>query len=270
MEQPVEHDKQVGIIEDGDMEYTEQDNVIIFQDASMSSWHTDIDSNETLLKAARQKLQEEKRKKEAEERKKKETEKIVKIILAEGMNWPKTTWCYQEQHTTVQIIGDEFLMNWFLKDKRCRIIIHRFAHVNQWAMAIRNQQIRVQLPITVIALKCLKQYECLEPLKNAVAGLCRAIRSMGDGSTGRIFVAANIPDPWVAPVLGQRTTEHNKLLLRAVTGINIKLKRVFFCDMASHFLTSRRGKHIKPTSDYFETKGELTKTGCFVYHSCMF
>ena len=145
----------------------------------------------------------------------------------------------------------------------------RFAHLDQWTRAVRDRQVRLHLPITVIAVQCIKLQECLEPLKNTLGALCRAIQSIGEDN-GRIFIVNNVPNPRQAPVLGQRTADHNKLLFRAVIGVNKMLRRVFYCDMAQHFVTPGTTEWIQPVSQYFDQDGNLTETGCFMYRSCLF
>ena len=190
-----------------------------------------------------------------------------KKSLLHGMGWSVQGWYRSREniHPTVQILGDNFISNWSTKEQRCTLQVQKFSHLAQWTQAIRRQDIQILLPITVVSLQCVKQLECLEPLKNALASLCKAIRAVFPG--GRIFITGNIPNPRLAPVLGTRTLEHNKLLFRAVTSINVQLQRVFYSDMAQHFMSN--GLFIQPIRQYFTAEGDLTKTGCFVYRACL-
>ena len=100
----------------------------------------------------------------------------------------------------------------------------------------------------------------LDPLKNALAALCRAIRAHNPHS--HIFITNNLALPWCAPVLKARTGAHNDLLFKAVTGINIKLGRVFFMGIQEHMTGA------EPESLYF--KGDaLSYMGCMTYRSCV-
>ena len=120
------------------------------------------------------------------------------------------------------------------------------------------------LPITVIALRCVRQSECLEPLKNSLAAMCRVVRMVNPG--GRIFIANTVPNP--RSVLGQRTKEHNRLLCRAVVSINQSLQRVFICEIVEHF--ESEGQGLQLVSTYFDGQGDLTQAGCFIYRSALF
>ena len=135
------------------------------------------------------------------------------------------------------------------------------------AIDLRKQSITLDLPIIVVALRSIRHLECLESLKNSLVGLCRSIRTFTP-SRGRIFIVNGVPNPWMAPVLGLCTREHNKLLFQAVTTINQKLGGVFYCDLEQHFIAST-GEGIQPARSCFTSEGDLTPTGCFLYRSSL-
>ena len=185
----------------------------------------------------------------------------------EGRNGFKAQgWYRRRPHTTVHLLADNFLTKWSPREKRCQVHIHLYPTITRWTQAIRNQEISLYLPITVVAIQCLRHMECLEPLKNRIASLCRAIRSANPG--GRIFIATNIANPKAAPVLGKRTQEHNKLVCEAVIKANQEIGAVFLCDVAAHFCSN--GKFLEPVSEYFSSDGTLTEVGCFVYRASLF
>ena len=198
-----------------------------------------------------------------------EDKKWVDLILEKGICWKPEGWIHPGKPPSIQILTDTFLRYWSMKEGRCNIFRRRYSHLNLWTKAVHSGDILVSLPITVIALKCVKQVECLEPLKNQLAALCRAIRNKSQ-NTGRIFITNNIPNPRMAPVLGIRMQEHNKLLFLAIAGINPKTTggRVFYCDMEQHFVSGQQ--HLEPIKAHFDNEGNLTATGCFIYRSCLF
>ena len=217
-------------------------NLITFGPGTLTGWDSDIDGKDDAQ----------------------EEEDAIAEIMTEGMNWEIQGWHTKRRNMTVQILTDSFLGNWSHRENKCALIIHPFPNINQWIRAIRRQEIPLQLPITVVALQCLKSMECLEPLKNNLAALCRAIRSCVQG---RIFITSNIPNPRCVPVLGQRAIQHNRLLHQAVVGINKNIYSVFYCDLAAHLISE--GKHLEPIATHFTPEGELTKVGCFVYRGCL-
>ena len=187
-----------------------------------------------------------------------------KEILLVGMNFPETG-PVRKLTPTVQILTDG-LINWSDRDTKCMRTYKKIYNIKTWIHEIREQRIQVFLPITVIALQCVRQLECLEPLKNALIALCKTIRINNPG--GRIFVCTNIPNPRSVPVVAQRTSEHNGLVTRAMRSVNSKLRRIFLAAMAEHFIS--QGEFIQPLSQYFTKEGELTEVGCFIYRSCLF
>ena len=105
-------------------------------------------------------------------------------------------------------------------------------------------------------------------IKNNLGSLCRAIRVINP--TALIFIVNNVPNPRSAPVLGKRTQEHNKLLMQAVAGVNTRMKKVQYCDIAQHFVSQDGKEFIQPLEMYFTADGVMTKTGAFVYRASLF
>ena len=240
--------------EDALSQFVEQDNVVIFGTGTLSPWNSDEDSQELSKTVPEQKQEKDPAGDEAR-----------KEILEQGpvLGIPLKT---RTVVPSIHLLTDKFLRNWSDKDPKCVVAQRSYPTLRGWVEEVRSQRLAFHLPITVVALQCLKQIECLEPLKNGLGGLCRAIRTVNPG--GRIFVTTNVPNPRLAKVLGLRTRDHNRLIRQAVMGINPKLKRVFVCAMEEHFFSG--GEYIQPIDTYFNENGELTTTGCFVYRSCMF
>ena len=231
----------------------EQDNVIIFASGTISPWDSEVDTHSP---GTDEDLQDEEDKKKWE---------LINLIQKQGIQWPLTGWICKQCQPTIQILMD-FLQNWSLKDAHCVVDHHDYANLELWNRAVRAQQVRINLPITMIALQAVRQVECLEPLKNHLGALCQAIRSCPASGPGRIFIVNNIKNPHCVPVLGKRVQEHNRLLFRAVT--TIPLQGVFYCDISQHFVWLD-GQVVEPVNKYFTEKGKLSKTGMFLYRSSL-
>ena len=227
-----------------------QDNVIIFGTGTLSVWDSDTDS-QILASTDCQMIQ--------------PKVNVLEQIMVEGLEFPVEGW-HTRVRTTVHVLADNFLQHWLAREAKCRLHRGNFATINRWTDAVKTHEIQLELPTVVIALQCLRQIECLEPLRNRIIGLCRAVRNANPGT--RIFVATNIGNPRAAPVLGKRAYEHNQLLDQAVRGVNKAVGSVFVCDVAVHFCSN--GQYIQPTRAYFTPEGDLTALGCFTYRACMF
>ena len=239
----------------------DDDNVIIFGTGTLSPWLSDNDTQELVESEVGSPQAEEQPSEEDLEK------AAVAEIQMDGMDLPIQGWIRKEVVQTVQVLTDKFLRNWSGLDRKCRLHEHRFPTISRWTQAIKTHEVQLVLPITVVAIQCIRQIECLEPLKNRLSSLCRAIR-YANPSGGRIFIATNIANPRAAPVLGKRAKEHNILLMDAVGSVNKQLGRVFLCDVASHLW--HNNEYIQPVSAYFNMDGDLTVQGCFVYRACLF
>ena len=240
--------------EDGEAEELSE-NIISFGTGSLDAWDSTVDSQELEDTVIHQKP-------------KVDLEKEARLeIVQEGMTVNKDRWFFKRsQVPSVQLLTDTFLENWSLQDKKCELILKQYPTITRWTQAIRTCEVQIMLPITVVAIQCLKQIECLEPLKNRIVSLCKAIRLNNPG--GRIFLATNIPNPRAAPVLGTRAKQHNDLLLRAVAIANKGMGRIFLCDVASHLWSN--GTHLTPVNQHFTPEGSLTAVGCFIYRGALF
>ena len=173
-----------------------EDHVILFGTGPISPWKSGSDSQE---------LQEEVEV-DSEELL---TAMAIEEIITEGMDYKTQGWC-GKLTKSVQVLGDQFLENWSNKDNKCEVIMHNYPTVARWTQGVRLQEVPLLYPITVVALPCLRQLECLEPLKNHISALCRVVRLVNPG--GRVFFNTNIPNPRSAPVLGKRARDHNRML----------------------------------------------------------
>ena len=158
----------------------EQDNVILFASGRFSPWDSEKDrgdssgSCEAAPKNKKVTWQDE----NAQEEKQRQcNRKLIQLICDEGIHWRPGGWRIKYRNPTVQLFTDRLLHNWSRKDQMVRLQLHNFSHIGQWSRAVREHQVQVLLPITVISLQCIKQLECMDPLKNAIAMLGRAIRN---------------------------------------------------------------------------------------------
>ena len=223
-----------------------QDNVIVFAAAETdSSWITDQDSHELQDTSEEQHPQSGELERD-----------IIRLIQTEGIEWPIPDWLSKPRPQSIQLLVDEIFHYWPHPDRKCIINLEEW-NLKRWTQEIRSNRITIRTPIIVCALATILQVQGLEPLKNALAAMCRAIRSQSPHC--RIFFANNLTRPGHAPVLQARMTAHNDLLFRAITGINIKLGRVFYMGMDEH-LTVKRA----PQCEYFNNQ-QLSKFRCQIY-----
>ena len=246
----------------------EAENIITFEATTESntSWITDQDTHEVMETT------------EPEESEEDIPEDIQQVLheemleaqarhelITEGLTFELPRWLRKDRPPTVQIISDSFLKNW-PQDNRCHLLTEDTSNIQQITHAVRSQSMRIQLPVTIVLVRAVRQIECLEPLKNAIQSLCRAIRVFSPA--GRIFIASTTPSPNAVPVLGLRAHQHNKMLFQAVIGVNKKLTRVFYMALADHIWDGK--EYIQPIRQYFDTEGDLTYHGCVLIRSCMF
>ena len=220
----------------------EDDNIIIFATGTLSAWDSEQDghssSSEDLQGTVVHVLCWVSKKEEGRSGPGNNTRNVAELVAQGRVRYQPQGWFCKECTPSIQVLTDKFLCQWSTRDQVCRLFAPGLAHhIGQWTHLIRNHQVPILLPITVIALQSIKQMECLEPLKNKLSALCRAIRKVFT-TQGRIFIVNSIPNPRAAPVLGKRALEHNKLLMHAMMGVNQKLHRVFYCDVAQHFVAS--------------------------------
>ena len=218
-------------------------------DVSNTSWITDEDTHEIDLQGKDERL----------------TVQAREEILKFGVSMKIPKWI-RPRHHTVHIISDQFLKNWPQRDGRSVITREAYYNIQQLTRAIKIQQIQLQLPVVVIILRSVRQVECLEPLKNALSALCRAVRC---SVSARIYISNTVPSPYVTPVLGVRANEHNKMLFEAVVGVNKRVGRVFYLLLAEHLWDGSK-EFVQPLLQYFDAEGDLTYTGCVLAHSCIF
>ena len=250
---------------------TQHSHLITFEAGTNESWVTDRDSQmedtvvqmdgSTQLSPVKDKTPQ---KKVVKARKRTLTEQARLEILTLGMDMKAPDWM-KNRPGTVHIISDEFLKRWPM-DPKCSVVTQDFSSLQVLIKAIRAQQVRIQLPIVVINVKCIRQVECLEPLQNAISAVCRAVRVYSPA--GRIFFTNTLPSPYSAPVLGVRASQHNELLFRAVTWVGKRMGRVFYTSMAEHFWDGK--DYITPIRKYMDMEGNLTYLGCLTYRGCLF
>ena len=104
------------------------------------------------------------------------------------------------------------------------------------------------------------------PVKNALHGLCKALRNYSNAADPRIFIANHLPRVSASP-LRKQITQTNFILQQAVRSVGRSLGRVFKLSLYEHF-TSRHGSLLKPVSKYFASE-QLSYLGCLVMRECV-
>ena len=176
------------------VEFNEDNNVIIFTLGTISPWDSDKDSQHSDGTVQHGKECDGDRT-QGQETEEPDDKAVQSAIKKHGIKWKVSTWVYKNKQPTIQVLCDAFLAKWSRKDKYCQMFERWYSHIGQWTQAIRKHELIMldQLPITVIALQCIKQLECLEPLKNNLAAMCRVIRNIK--GPGRIFIVSAVPNP---------------------------------------------------------------------------
>ena len=253
--------QQLKEIEEGEVQDSDNDieeKVVVFTPGTMGSWHTDPDSQELELTPPP-------KKKVRFEVPQNQEERARKSLQLHGLLAHR----FKRQDPrppTVVVLTDELLANWSERELCCVVIRKHYSTINGWIPDIREAVINTDFPHVVVVMQCVRSLECLETLKNAMGGLCRALRSINP--VARIYFCDGIPRPRSAPVIGQRIQEHNKLLAHAVKGVNQLMGRVFYLSMATHFIDSSTGK--VPVEYFNMYEDRLSRVGCFIFRSCMF
>ena len=136
-----------------------------------------------------------------------------------------------------QLLTDEMLQNWPAGDRSCQVNCQSGWNVRHWTGAIRSQDVVIKHRNVVLKVDRVREIESLDPLKNALGALCRAIRGVAPHSC--IYICNSLPRFFAAPVLGQRVDQHNRLLFQAIQGINTGprgMGKIFYVGMYEHFL----------------------------------
>ena len=136
----------------------------------------------------------------------------------------------------------------------------------QWIPALHAEIISIKCRTIVLYLEAMQQWDDVPPIKNGLETMCKVIRQ--HQPTSRIFVANLLPrvggrSPVVTPI-----NEVNFILLQAVRSVNQALGKIHYLSIYEHFI-SRKGRVIRPTSDYFREDSNFTRLGCMTFRKCV-
>ena len=149
----------------------------------------------------------------------------------------------------------------------CAVEFHASWTIKRWTESIRTGIIRVlPCPIVVVYLEATQYWSDVPPVKNALHGLCKALRNYSNAADPRIFIANHLPRVSASP-LRKQITQTNFILQQAVRSVGRSLERVFELSLYEHF-TSRHGSLLKPVSKYFASE-QLSYLGCLVMRECV-
>ena len=233
------------VVDDVEEKVEVSDNIIICCQDSVSSWDSIEDSG---LDASSELIR----------------QMAVDEILEHGMTYTLPSWMRQTRPPALQLFSEEMLKRWPKVDKKCRVRCEEGWPISKWTQEVNMGHVSIIGHSTVLCLPRLKQMESMEPIKNKLGQLCRALRSIDP--QGKIYICSNIPGPFGAPVLGARTLAHNQLLEMAVKGINANLFKVFYVDIARYF--SRDGQ--TGIAEFFHNNTELNYLGCLRFRALLF
>ena len=174
----------------------------------------------------------------------------------------------RDRPPSVHILNDGRLIKWPKNDNKCLITIQPTWLINDWINNLRDGNTRIGAFNVVISLDSLRLAPDVNPLKNQISSLCRAIRAITKDT--RIYVCDNIPRPFDHSPLGLGVEQHNSLIrLAAKKANNRKLRKVFGVRISRYFKESEREDHLE-REKYFEENNCLTKWGCLHLRTVLF
>ena len=186
--------------------------MIVFSEGSVSSWHTEEDQeSDTSTPGYKRGIHSGDR-------------PVLEKVRQEGLSAAIPSWCKSVVAQSIAIIDDGLLSEWPSKDRKCGVLSMN-AHLKECAAKIRERQVSVDFPIVVINLQGIRIVKGMEPLKNGLAALCRAIRSQAPH--GQIFIASYMVEPYQTSALQTWAIQLNPSLQMAVQGININSRKYF-------------------------------------------
>ena len=151
------------------------------------------------------------------------------MIQEQGMCYKVPSWMTVARPPSMQLVCDAQMEQWPRRDNKVRVMFKRDWNVMKITEAVRTQEIGLRFGITVFHLTRVREIQSLEPLRNRLAALCRAVKV--EQPQGRIFFCNLLPNPHARKVMPPRDKDFNRLLEEAVNGINSRLGRVFYINM---------------------------------------
>ena len=183
---------------------------------------------------------------------------LVKIEAKQQMIKPRN-----RRGPSMQLLADTRISEWPNNDNLCLVDYHNWT-LKQWVSALRAEIVRISCNTVILYLEKTHEYEDVLPLKNALHSICKTIWQHKAGA--RIFICNILPQVTSSPL--RRSMESNFTLLQAVRSVNRALSKVHYLSVYEHFFSS--GRIIRPTHQFFQENGQLTRYGCLIFRECLF
>ena len=226
-------------------ELTQDEHVIVFNNEGGCTWDTDIDGGASTRKVV---IDEEK--------------EARRMLLQEGLSYELPSWTKNRDRLSCHLFVDGGFEGWSRRDAKVKVESHEW-RIPQWVSAIRMRDVEVKASIVVLYLQKVKEVETKEVLYNQLAALCRAIKAASPHA--KVFISNLLIVPGVVPVLGTATCQINRRVQEIAEGINKRMDKVFFLDMAVHFTQHQNFVPVRR----FLTVGGLTAKGILKFRSCL-
>ena len=194
--------------------------------------------------------------------------RVVREIRSQGLPQPGLPkWMVKNRGYSAHILHDGDLVNWAKNDKKFCLTHRNETSVKKWIRVLQEGEILFRGRVVVVWLRSLSDLEAKGQLKNAIAGLTRAIRSV-TGEETRLFFGDHLVIPDNNKVLGLRAERHNDLLFRSLRSIRIShnLQKVYFLGMAKYFDEQGLAGHLRRNHRYLQEAGRFMGLGCL--HFC--
>ena len=229
------------------VEYGTSDRIVIFTAGQDSAWNTerdsstDTDSQEQGLKQVISEV------------------RAIKEIQEEGIKFEVKRWKQKNRGISLHLLHDGLLRNWTLKDTKC-CLTEGGGAVKDWIRRLRAGNLRIRGHSVVVVFSEFRKVEIEGKLKNSIAALSRAIRSVRPSI--RIFICDCI-DVGHNRVLGKSLSAHNSMMERVMRGLisSHGLRKVWFLNLAPYF---------EPREDKYVGQQRLTRLGCLHFRANLF
>ena len=197
-------------------------------------------------------------------------QQAVREILNEGIRFTTPKWirARRARGPSLLILVDSQLGNWPGNDKICQIQMRKNWPLSRWSQAIKTGDIGIHSNNIFLYLESTRNWLDVPPIKNALHSLCKVIRSHANANDPRIYISNHLPrisgSPLRVPIHNLNFTQQ-----QAIRSVGRALGRVFEVSVHEHFVSSRKGRVIKPVHKYFIEDGALSQMGCMVFRECV-
>ena len=187
---------------------------------------------------------------------------IIEEIKCESAVIPKQ----KLRPPSMQVLADAKMANWLTgHDNICILDYHADRTFKHWISALRAESVRISCNMVILYLEGSQQFVDVNPLKNNLQTMCKAIRQHQKGAG--IFISNILPRVHNSP-LHRPLSEINFVLLQAVCCVNRVLGKIHYLSAYEHFVSKKDNRIIKPTHQFFQENGQLTRYGCMILREC--